>query len=129
MKEIIIICLIITSIIISSICVYNYLNKTSESIVNGLEVLKKEINKKEDTSEKEIIQSAERIKQNWNEIKEGWSNIVLHEELDSIETTLIKIKAKIEIGQKEESIEDIQTAIFLLEHIKEKEKINLKNIF
>ena len=39
------------------------------------------------------------------------------------------IKAKIEIEKEKEGLEELETAIFLLEHIKENEKVSLKNIF
>ena len=62
-------------------------------------------------------------------INKKWSNLVLHQEIDTIETSLIKARAKIKEDHLDESIEDIDTLIFLLDHIKEKEKTSLKNIF
>ena len=128
MKEITIILLIITLVVVGHVYVYSYLNTTSNSIIEELQSLNTNINK-EEISLESLIEKSDDIKYKWNEIKETWSNIILHEEVDAIETALIRTKAKIETDEKEEAIEDIQTAIFLLEHIKEKEKVNLKNIF
>ena len=128
MKEIILIFLILTIIVFSSIYICNYLRNTSKPIVDDLEELEYII-MKEDISKEELIKRADNIKQKWNDINRKWSNIVLHQEIDAIETSLLKIKAKIEVGEKEEGIEDIKTAIFLLNHISEKEKLSIKNIF
>ena len=42
---------------------------------------------------------------------------------------LRRMKAKIKTGDIEGSMEDLDTSIFLVKHIKEKEKTSLKNIF
>ena len=65
----------------------------------------------------------------WEKINEKWSVIILHDEIDLIETALIKMKAEIKSGEIEDSMAEIDTSIFLLNHIKEKEKTSLKNIF
>ena len=53
--------------------------------------------------------------------------LVLHSELDSIETSLIKMKVDIE-EDKNMFLEELKTSIFLINHIYEKEKFCLKNI-
>ena len=58
-----------------------------------------------------------------------WSTLVFHEELDTIQISLTKMKAQIEEGELEESLEELETTKFLINHIKEKEKFNLKNVF
>ena len=55
--------------------------------------------------------------------------MVLHSELDLIETSFVKMKAQIEEGELNKSMEEIETGIFLVDHINEKEKLCLKNIF
>ena len=54
---------------------------------------------------------------------------ILHDELDMIETSLIKMSANIEYGTISDSIEELENLIFLVEHISDKEEFNIKNIF
>lgn len=128
MKEITIIIFIILIIFFGEIYIYKFLDTTTNSILGDLNNLKNDI-QKENAEKKELQNKAERIYSKWNIINEKWSNVILHEEIDSIETSLIRAKAKIENDYLKESIEDIETAIFLVNHIREKEKTTLKNIF
>ncbi len=128
MRDIIIIISILTIILIGTFVTNNYLDKTAKELIKELETLKNSI-KENNSIKQELIQSIEEIYNKWRRINKKWSNIVLHEEIDSIEISIIKIKSKIKMGNLEESIEDIETSIFLLNHIREKEKISLKNIF
>lgn len=128
MKEIIIIITILIIIFTGSILTQNYLNKTSNLIVTDLEDIKKNIENK-DLSNDELIKKAEETYQKWEKTNEKWSVIILHDEIDLIETSLIKMKAEIKSGEIEDAMAEIETSIFLLNHIKEKEKTSLKNIF
>ena len=128
MKEILIIFFIIAIVIIGTVYIDKYLNNTTYELVSNLEDLRYKI-ERGDATKDELQKKSEDIKSKWNEINKKWSNIILHEEIDLIETALIRTKSKIEIGLANESIEDIETAIFLINHIKEKEKTSLKNIF
>ena len=69
------------------------------------------------------------IRNKWNKIENGWAIIILHDELDMIETSLIKMSANIEYGTISDSIEELENLIFLVEHISDKEEFNIKNIF
>ena len=117
MREIVIIFFIITIVILGTLFVDNYLKETTSILVESLEDLKGNIENKSATKE-ELKKKSEEINLKWDEINEKWSNIILHEEIDSIETALIRIKTKIEIENLQESKEDIETAIFFINHIK-----------
>ena len=128
MKQAII--MVIILIIIFGLALYtqSFLDNTSDNLVSKLESLKKEIengNKQEDL----LKEKTDEIYGEWQDINEKWSVVVLHDEIDLIETSLIRMKSKIKTGSLEESMEDLDTSIFLLKHIKEKEKTSLKNIF
>ena len=128
MKEIIIIISILIIIFAGSMITQRYLNKTSALLINKLEDIKGNIENKELDREK-ISQKAEEMYNEWEKTNEKWSIIILHDEIDLIETALIKMKAEIRSGEIEDSMAEIDTSIFLLNHIKEKEKTSLKNIF
>ncbi len=128
MKQIIIMIIILVIIFAGAWYVQKFLNDTSYELVSKLEEIKTGL-EKANIEEEKLKQKSDEIYEKWKNMSEKWSIIVLHDELDLIETSLIKVKSKIEVGNLEESMEDVDTSIFLLEHIKEKEKTSLKNIF
>lgn len=128
MRETIIIIIIL--IIIFGVAYYtqNFLNNSSDNLVSKLESLKTGIEDRNIT-EDDMKNKSDEIYGEWEDINKKWSIIVLHDEIDLIETSLIRMKSKIKTGSIDESMEDLDTSIFLLKHIKEKEKTSLKNIF
>lgn len=128
MKQVIIIIIILIIIFGGAWYTQNFLNETSDTLVSRLENLKTDL-ETESVDEDRLKEETDEIYGEWEDINEKWSVIVLHDEIDLIETSLIRMKSKIKIGEIDESMEDIDTSIFLLKHIKEKEKTSLKNIF
>ena len=128
MRETIIILSILIIIFVGACITQKFLNNTADLLVSKLEDLKSGI-EEDKINEKEMVEKTDEIYSEWEEINERWSVIVLHDEIDLIETSLIRMKSKINTGEVQESMEDLDTSIFLIKHIKEKEKTNLKNIF
>lgn len=130
MKEFIIMLIIIIIIFGGSIYVKNYLNKTCGELSGNLEELRQKIVEAKQTGEnKEVLKMAEEVEEKWNKTEKEWSIIVLHDELDLIETAFIRMRAEIEDGDLESATEELEVALFLVNHINEKEKFCLKNIF
>lgn len=127
MKEITIVLFILIIIIGGALYVDKYLENTSNEIADMLKNLRSDINS--DKNIEDIKKESQRIYNKWKEVEEGWALTVVHEELDLIETSLIKMKAQIEEESLSKSIEEIDISIFLVKHISEKEKFCLKNIF
>lgn len=127
MKEITIVLFILIIIIGGALYVDKYLENTSNELAGMLKNLKSDI--KSDKSIEDIKKESKEIYNKWKEVEEGWALTVVHEELDLIETSLIKMKAQIEEESLSKSIEEIDISIFLVKHISEKEKFCLKNIF
>lgn len=128
MKESIIIIIILIIIFGGAYYIQHFLNNTSDLLVSKLEDLKTNI-EENNVTEEEMRNKSDEIYEEWEDINEKWSVIVLHDEIDLIETSLIRMKSKIQTNKISESMEDLDTSIFLLKHIKEKEKTSLKNIF
>lgn len=128
MKQVIIIIIVLIIIFGGACYIQNFLDNTSDMIVSKLENLKTDL-QTGNIDENRLKEETDEIYGEWEDINEKWSVIVLHDEIDLIETALIRMKSKIKIGEIDESMEDIDTSIFLLKHIKEKEKTSLKNIF
>ena len=127
MKELTIVFLILIIIIGGAICIDKYLENTSNELADRLKNLKQSANS--DKSVEEIRNEAENVYAKWKEVEGGWALTVMHSELDLIETSLTKMKAQIEERELSKCIEEIDTSIFLVKHISEKEKFCLKNIF
>ncbi len=128
MRETIIIIIILLIIFGGAYYIQNFLNNSSDNLVSKLEDLKTGIEDRSITEE-DMKSKSDEIYGEWEDINKKWSIIVLHDEIDLIETSLIRMKSKIKTGSIDESMEDLDTSIFLLKHIKEKEKTSLKNIF
>ena len=130
MKDVIIIITILIIVMGGALLIQNFLNNGTDKLVSKLEVLKEDIEQKNVTvSQDELNKKTDEIYTQWEEINPKWSTVVLHDEIDLIDMALIRMKAKIKTENIKESMEDIDTSIFLLKHIKEKEKTSLKNIF
>lgn len=130
MKETIISISILIIIFGGAIYTKNFLNKTSEEIISKLDELKEEIViAKENQERQKVKELSNEIYDKWEEMDKTWSTLVFHEELDTIQISLTKMKAQIEEGELEKSVEELETTKFLINHIKEKEKFNLKNVF
>lgn len=123
-KEIVISILIIIFIVIGDILLEKYIENSFDLIENRLESIKSNLEDKE----KSLLQM--------NEVNEEWDkrfNILTcfleHDELEKIKTQLILIKSGIEVNDTEHSYEEIDKAIYILEHLKEKQSLKLDNLF
>ena len=130
MRDIFIIIFIIIAIFGGGIYTESYLNKTADEISRKLENLKKQtIIAKETQNREQIKKEMKEIEKKWDETSEVWSIIVVHQEIDNIENALVKSKSNIENGELEDALQEIETASFFINHVKEREKVCLKNIF
>lgn len=128
MKQIIIMIIILIIIFSASLYIQNFLKDTSMPLVSKLEEIKNEV-QNGNIEDKEVKEKSEEVYKEWEDISEKWAIVVLHDEMDLIEMSLIKMQANVEMGNAVDSIQELETSIFLLEHIEEKEKTSLKNIF
>ena len=49
--------------------------------------------------------------------------------LEKVETEMVKLQADIEVEEFEHSIEGIEVTIFILQHIEQKEQLDIRSIF
>ena len=126
-RDIFIITIIIISVIIGTIYTQNLLGENTDVLLKKLGKLETNIN--ENMQKEEIDKNANDIYQKWREVSEKWSIIVDHQEIDLIEKALISVKSTIETEEYSRSLQKIQESKYLIGHIKEKEELNIKNIF
>lgn len=127
-KEWIICIIVIFLIIIANIITQNYTNKSVETMDLKLENLKEKLIQ-EEIKQEEVKSEMEEVMKHWEKRYETLAYYIEHDELEKVQTELTSLQANIEVEQYEESVPDLERSIFILEHIKEKFKLNIKNIF
>lgn len=123
MKDALIIMLIVALVIIGNIISQDMLKKDSEKLVEKLEKIRNEL------GNGNIEQLAEELYELWEQTEKKWSIIILHQELDNIKLAVIAVKSSIESGDLTYAYQQVNNAIFLVEHQTEKWSLKWKNIF
>lgn len=131
MKEISISLIIIIIIFAFDISTQNYTSKAVYDMTENLENIKQEIsvdNINEGTLEY-IKENAEEVKKDWKEKYSGLAYYIEHDELEKVETNISSIISFIENKEYSLAINQIDIAIFMLEHIEDKYQMSIENIF
>ena len=130
-KELIICILIITLIIITNVVTQNYTKECVALMNQKLDILKEEsLNKNiNDDNKKNISDTIKDIEDNWNVFQEKLAYYIEHDELEKVETQIWAMKGFSEIGKYDEVVPELDKCVFILEHIQDKTKLNVKNIF
>lgn len=126
LKEIIIVITVITSILLLNWYLQDYTKKSVEEINNQLEELKQDLKIKD---EKNIGENFNKIKENWSEKYGVLAIFIEHDELEKVEADLVELDGYIEIKDFDEGINEVNKSIFSLKHIAEKYDFSLINIF
>ena len=92
----------------------------------NLGILRKELFQNENTTVKSQIGD---ILDKWDEDKELLSIYIEHDELEKIETRLREVNTNVETKEYQMAIQSLDTCVFLIDHIKDKYKLSVKNIF
>ena len=127
-KEWMICIIVIFLVAITNIITQNYTNQSVETMDTKLENLKQKLTQ-EEVKKEEVEQEFEDTMKHWKERYKILAYYIEHDELEKVETELTSLKANIQIEQFEEGVPDLEKSIFILNHIKEKFKLNIKNVF
>lgn len=125
-KEAIITILIIVLILIFEWITQTYTHKAFAEVEENLQQLKEEILSDADNSE--LIGKTEEIAKLWESKQERLSFYLEHNELEKVNTQIVLIKGYLESDTPQDAIPDLEEGLYIIEHIKEKEAFNLKNI-
>lgn len=124
-----IICIVVIFIVaITDIITQNYTNKSVEFLDDKLEGLKEEL-VKEGVEKDKIEEQMKNVMKIWKEKYEKLAYFIEHDELEKVETELTSLNAHIEVEEYEDGVPELEKSIFILNHIKEKFKFDVKNIF
>lgn len=137
-KEVILIIIILISIIILDF-VTNYISEKSvkeimaklDEISILIETAKYQNNQNELSSEteKNLEEKVSNLKNEWNNKQNKLSMFVEHDELEKVTINIVLLEENIKNLEFVNTQEDEAEVKYWLNHFKEKEKLNLKNIF
>lgn len=124
--------LIITVIIIGSVIGLDFF--TQRYTEDSVEKMNMELNNLKnivinDESYEVIMKSISRIEKLWNDKQNKLVYYIEHDEIEKVTERIKEIKGYSETKEAKESVHQIQSCMFLLNHIKDKEKFNFKNLF
>lgn len=137
LKETIISIVIVMSIIVLDFVTQDYTKQSTEETISKLTEIKNSI--KEKNIEENIKENSEEdgeIKELVDEVFEIWKKrynklayFIEHDELEKVETNLTNVKSYVKLKNFNMAISSIEETAFVLEHIEDRNALNLENIF
>lgn len=125
-KEIIIVILVIMLVIGLNIITSNNTNRVMDDITESLSLTRDGLM----LSEKEqMLDNIDNAMDTWEKEKNLLSMYIEHDELEKVEMYMINVKTNIETEKYNSATEALDTCNFMIEHIKDKYKLSIKNIF
>ena len=125
-KEIIIVFIIIIIILATDILTQNF-TKNSISLINEkLDNIKTTIINNETN---DLNSEIKNLDENWTDINNKMSFYIEHDELEKVNTSLVKIKSYIEFEEYSEAVPELEECKYILDHIKEKQRLKIINLF
>ena len=125
-KEIIIIFVVVALVIgLDTIC-NNYLKEAVAELSNELNELRVPIIEE---NQKEAQKQMQIVKDKWEEKYKVLMYYIEHNELEKVETELVRLAADIDMEEYKHCINELNTSIFILEHIQQKEKFDITSMF
>ena len=125
-KEIIIVFIIIIMIFATDILTQNFTKKSISLINEKLDNIKTTIINNETNDLKSEIKN---LDENWTDINNKMSFYIEHDELEKVNTSLVKIKSYIEFEEYSEAVPELEECKYILDHIKEKQRLKIINLF
>lgn len=127
-RDISIIVVIFAIVLFSHNYVQGELKNNSEELLSRLDELKVQMQNESDNKDA-IKDNVNDVYDIWKSKSEVWSSIVEHQELDTVERSIIGIKSGIETDEMQDALQKIEESKFLISLIRDKEEFTLKNIF
>lgn len=123
-REFLICIIIIFLVIFLDITINNHFEKEMNVIQKNISDLQELVREKENVKEK-----VEELKKNWERFDYIAAYYTEHNELEKVSLKINLVKKNIETGENDMTVEYLEELKFLLNHICEKDKLSLKNIF
>ena len=126
-KEIFICILILSMIFVGNYITQSYTLKSVNEISSNLVEIKDEM-QKENIERKKVNDKIGEMSNNLERRHDKLSYYIEHNEIEKLETELTSLKSYVEVEQYDEAINEIDRALFLLNHIKDKYEFNMKTV-
>jgi len=104
----------------------SYLEKSAAELSLELEKVKDKVAEGNWEESKEAFIS---FNKKWERVRKNWAMFTNHFEIDNIEMKLVRSQEFIEAKDRVNAAVELSEAIMLLEHIPERERLTLQNIF
>ena len=132
-KEILIVVIIVVAIITLNYITTSYTRNGFEQVNSKLDAIKNIGNELLiEEKEENITLISERIKDledEWKIINKKTSFYLEHDELEKVNSSMVKFKSFFELGEYSEAIPELENCKYILRHIKDKESLNPINLF
>lgn len=127
-KEVIISLIIIVAIVVLNVITQNYTKECVNTVNDKLSKLREGLIQ-EKVEEDSVKNQVDEIMEDWQHRYQRLAYFIEHDELEKVETELTSLKANIEMGEYEQSVPDLDKTVFILNHIKNKFTLEIRNIF
>ena len=135
-KEIIIIIIVIIFIFTIDVVGQNYTkdniklisDKLDEISKISLELAEQELEEKNQKTE-ELTNKINELNQEWKQINNKMSIYIEHDELEKVNSSLVKLKSYFFLEEYKDGITEIENCKYILEHIKDKGSMKIINLF
>lgn len=125
-KEVIIIIVVIALVLGLDIISNNYLKEAVVQLSNALNELRIPIlEENQEEAQKQMLI----VKDKWKEKYNVLVYYIEHNELEKVETELVRLASDIDMEEYKHCINELNTSIFILEHIQQKEKFDITSMF
>ena len=129
MHKELIICLIVFVLIISLDLITKYYTENVVYTLNTeLENFKQKLIS-DDIKQEEAKEQMQNIMNLWRKKYEIIAYYIEHDELEKVETELTALSSSIDVEEYDDGVENLDRCMFILNHIKNKYIIEVKNIF
>ena len=125
-KQIIICILVIIIVIWLDAFTARYTNNIMDNIISNLSEVREAIYQEDEEKMKENI---EKVMDEWDKNKSKLSVYIEHDELEEVELYMVEVNTDIGTKEYNMALESLESCSFIIEHIKDKYKLSLKNIF
>lgn len=127
-KEIVVCIFVVILIISMDFVSNNYTKKTFSNINDNLNNLRNEMIK-ENKDKGQIDENVKKVEQEWNKNLNLLSCYIEHNELEKVIRQLTLIKGNIDVEEYNQAIPQLDECVFIINHILDKEKLTIRNLF
>lgn len=127
-KESVICIVIVVLIFVGDVITQKYTNDSISEASRNLNQLRDELIK-QDADFNILREKIIGIRADWDNRHRKLAYYIEHDELEKVETDLSALYGYIEVEEDKEAVAELDRTVYVLEHIKHKNLLNLENIF